>query len=134
MLFCHQEVVIPDDMLYMKQKFLPLGIKNRTRTELPALIALEAIGQPWFSESHRFDLLSIALIAQMIAEEGSDVHTAAVSLNAALDAGNLQIYTIRPLVIAINEWMQRQPNGRIQGAIDKLLRWEARKVPQLACA
>jgi hypothetical protein len=46
----------------------------------------------------------------------------------------LQVEEIRPRVIAVNQWLQRQPNGRIQGAIDKLLRWDAHKNPQLAYA
>jgi len=118
----------------MKQKILPLGIKNRTKTELPALIALEAIGQPWFCESHRSDLLSIAMVVQMIASEGSDIHFAACELAYLMESSHLQIDEIRPRAIAVNAWLQLQPNGRIQQAIDKLLRWEARNHPQLACA
>lgn len=118
----------------MKAKFLPLGIKNRTKTELPALIALQAIGQPWFCESHRSDLLSIALVVQLIADEDSEIHFAACELAYLMESQHLQVEEIRPRAIAVNEWLQRQPNGRIQGAIDKLLRWDAKAHPQLACA
>jgi hypothetical protein len=131
---CYQEMPIHDDTLDMKQKFLPLGIKNRTKTELPALIALEAIGQPWFCDGHRNDLLSIALVTQLIADEESEIHFTACELAYLMESQNLQVEEIRPRVIAVNQWLQRQPNGRIQGAIDKLLRWDAHKNPQLACA
>jgi hypothetical protein len=134
MLFCYQEPAIHDDTCVMKAKFLPLGIKNRTKTELPALIALEAIGQPWFCESHRNDLLSIALVTQLIADADSEIHFTACELAYLMESSHLQVDEIRPRAIAVNQWLQLQPNGRIQGAIDKLLRWEARHYSQLACA
>ena len=71
----------------MKKRLLPLGIKNPIKTELPALIALEAIGKPWFAESHRSDLLVIGLITQMLAPEGSFIHVIADELITALDPG-----------------------------------------------
>jgi hypothetical protein len=95
---------------------------------------LQAIGQPWFCESHRNDLLSIALVTQLIADEGSDIHFAACELAYLMESQHLQLEEIRPRTIAVNAWLQLQPNGRIQAAIDKLLRWDASAHPQLACA
>jgi hypothetical protein len=104
----------------MATHILPLGIKNRMKTELPALIALEAIGQAWFCESHRFDLMSIALVSQLMTAQESQIHMAASSLIALLDARPLDVEEIRPLVMLINEWLQRQANCRVQAAIIKL--------------
>ena len=106
----------------MKKRLLPLGIKNPIKTELPALVALEAIGKPWFAESHRSDLLVIGLVTQMLAPEGSFIHVVASELITALEAGELQIDVIRPLVIDISAWLQVQPNGRVDAAIDQLLK------------
>jgi hypothetical protein len=104
----------------MATHILPLGIKNRMKTELPALIALEAIGQAWFCESHRFDLMSIALVAQLMTTQENQIHVASSSLIALLEALPLDTEEIRPLVMLINEWLQRQPNCRVQAAIVKL--------------
>ena len=104
----------------MATHILPLGIKNRMKTELPALIALEAIGQAWFCESHRFDLMSIALVAQLLTRQENQIHMVASSLIALLEARTLEVEEIRPLVMLVNEWLQRQPNCRVQAAIIKL--------------
>ena len=109
----------------MKKRLLPLGIKNQTKTELPALIALEAIGQSWFSESHRSDLLAIGLVAQILAEEGSFIHMIAGELIAFLQAGELNIDEARPVVMDITAWLQVQPNGRIDEAIEQLMRQQS---------
>lgn len=106
----------------MTSKILPLGIKNRTKTELPALIALEAIGQPWFNEQHRCDLQSIALISQLISGEGGEIRAASCELISLLEPDDLDIDKVRPVVVTINTWFQTQPNGRVQAAIDRLLR------------
>ena len=45
-------------------------------------------------------------------------------LIALLDASELDSDEIRPRAVALTIWMQRQPNGRVQAAIDKLLRQE----------
>jgi hypothetical protein len=111
----------------MKARRLPLGIKNPIKTELPVLIALEAIGQPWFSEAHRTDLQAIALVSEILADEGSDIHIASSELLAYLDSGDLEVGRIRTLVWDISGWLQRQPNGRIQAAIDRLLGGLVRK-------
>jgi hypothetical protein len=105
-----------------KRRLLPLGIKDPIKTELPALVALEAIGQPWFSETHRSDLLAIALVSQIMATEGSFIHIIAGELIAALQAAELNIDEIRPLVIDISAWLQVQDNGRVDTAIASLLK------------
>ncbi|MBT0963676.1 hypothetical protein [Denitromonas iodatirespirans] len=104
-----------------RRKLLPLGIKKRTTTELPALIALEAIGQPWFCEAHLTDLMALSMVCQVAAEPGSDEHVAALELFDLLGKEPLDGTAIKPLVVFTNDWMQRQPNGRIQDAIDRLL-------------
>ncbi|MCZ4306752.1 hypothetical protein O4G98_18625 [Zoogloeaceae bacterium G21618-S1] len=104
-----------------RRKLLPLGIKKRTTTELPALIALEAIGQPWFCEAHLTDLMALSMVCQVASEAGSDVNTAALELLDLLGKEPLDGAAIEPLVVFANDWMQRQSNGRIQDAIDRLL-------------
>ncbi|MBL8483368.1 MAG: hypothetical protein JNJ60_14310 [Rhodocyclaceae bacterium] len=104
-----------------RRKLLPLGIKKRTTTELPALVALAAVGQPWFSEQHLTDLMVVAMVSQLASEPGSEVHAAASDLFQLLGQEQLVLEDIRPLVLATNDWMQRQPNGRIQDAIDRLM-------------
>jgi len=104
-----------------RRKLLPLGIKKRTTTELPALVALGAIGQPWFCEQHLTDLMAMAMVGQLAAEPGSEIHQAAGELFGLLGRDALDGEQIKPLVLLINDWTQRQPNGRIQDAIDRLL-------------
>ena len=104
-----------------RRKLLPLGIKKRTTTELPALIALEALGQSWFCEQHLSDLMALAMVCKLAAEPGSEVHDCASELFDLLGQEPLDGAQIRPLVLATNEWTQRQPNGRIQDAIERLL-------------
>lgn len=108
----------------------PLGIKNRTKTELPALIALEAIGQSWFNEDHRCDLMSIALVAQLMTLEGSEIHAASCELISLLAPDALDIDQVRPVVVVLNTWIQKQPNSRVQGAIDTLLGCAPKKSPK----
>ena len=105
----------------MNSHILPLGIKNRTKTELPALIALEAIGQPWFGEDHRCDLMSIAMVVQFMVEQDSEIHAMSRELVSLLGPDDLDIEQLRPLVVTLNCWLQRQPNGRVQAAINRLL-------------
>ncbi|MEO8004878.1 MAG: hypothetical protein ABI771_08230 [Betaproteobacteria bacterium] len=106
-----------------KKRLLPLGIKNPIKTELPALVALEAIGKPWFSETHRSDLLVIALVSQTIAPPGSFIYVIADELIALLQQGaELKIDEVRPLVMDISAWLQVQPNGRVDQAIDQLMK------------
>jgi hypothetical protein len=96
------------------------------KTELPALIALEAIGQPWFNEGHRSDLQAIALVSQVLAEEESYIHLIGGELLAHLAANKLEVETLRPVVTDILAWLQTQPNGHIQDAIETLLKKDAR--------
>jgi len=105
-----------------KRRLLPLGIKDPIKTELPALVALEAIGKPWFNETHLSDLLAIALVSQILAVKGSYIHIVAGELIAALQAPELNIEEIRPLVIDISAWLQVQDNGRVDTAIATLLK------------
>ncbi|MBI3529042.1 MAG: hypothetical protein HY067_13865 [Betaproteobacteria bacterium] len=111
----------------MKKRLLPLGIKNPIKTELPALVGLEAIGKPWFRESHRSDLLAIGLVSQSLAPEGSYIRVVASELISALRAAELKIDEIRPLVIDISAWLQVQPNGRVDAAIATLLQPQRRR-------
>jgi hypothetical protein len=104
------------------KRLLPLGIKNPIKTELPALVALEAIGKPWFSETHRSDLFAIALVSQIMAVEGSYIHIVAGELIAALQADELIIDEIRPVVIDISAWLQVQDNARVDAAIASLMK------------
>ena len=110
----------------MRKRLLPLGIKNPIKTELPALVALEAIGNAWFSENHRSDLLAIGLVSQILAVEGSYIHLVAGELIAALQAAELEIDEIRPLVLDISAWLQVQDNGRVDTAIATLLKPQCR--------
>jgi hypothetical protein len=116
----------------MKKRLLPLGIKNPIKTELPALVALQAIGKPWFNEGHRGDLLAIALVAQSMSPDGSFIHMVAGELLAFLNDGELRIDEIRPLVLDISAWLQVQPNGRVDAAIEKLLKQAAVKEKAIA--
>lgn len=102
---------------------LPLGIKNRVQTELPALVALTAIGQPWFSPSHQADLLAVALVSAELAPADSV---------QARCAGQLQRLCASAIVaedraeIALNlaaclPWLQQQANTRVQRALDAVM-------------
>lgn len=111
----------------MRTQLLPLGIKNPLKTELPALIALEAIGQPWFCENHRSDLQAIALVAEMLADVGSEIHLDSRALLSTLGSEELDADRMRPMVMHVAAWMQKQPNRRVQAAIDRLLAGMSRK-------
>ncbi|HEX4985984.1 MAG TPA: hypothetical protein VFV71_07925 [Burkholderiales bacterium] len=111
----------------MRKRLLPLGIKNPMRTELPALIGLQAIGTPWFNEGHRADLLAIALVSQAIAPQGSYIYVIADELVEALRPAAPDIAVVRPLVVDLSAWLQVQPNGRVDAAIDELMRPQRRR-------
>jgi len=119
----------------MKQRrLLPLGIKNAMKTELPALVALEALGKPWFEEGHRTDLLALALVAQLLASPGSYIDIVSAEVIQMLEGAKLStklstdlsaevnVDTLRPNVVDILAWLQTQPNGRVQSAIERLLK------------
>ena len=98
---------------------LPLGIKNKLKTELPALVALSAIGEPWFSDQHQSDLLAVALVAGELAPVGSLQSLCAVQLQRLCE----QVITKENKIeIALNlaeclPWLQVQPNFRIDRAV-----------------
>jgi len=102
---------------------LPLGIKNRIQTELPALLALTAIGEPWFSEQHQSDLLAVALVVRQLAPADSIQAQCATELQRSCE----QLITLENKVeIALNlaeclPWLQMQPNSRIQRALQAVI-------------
>lgn len=105
-----------------KPPVLPLGIKNRTRTELPALVALTAIGETWFSEQHQADLLVVALVVREMAEAASLQAQCAAELQRLCEK---TITFENKVEIALNlaeclPWLQLQPNSRIDRAIEAL--------------
>ncbi len=104
-----------------RKKLLPLGMKNQVKTELPALIALEAVGQPWFCDDHLTDMMSVAMVCMVLAEEGSEIHEAASTLFVELGKPALDAKVLRPLLGKTSVWLQRQPNGKVERAIDQLL-------------
>lgn len=98
---------------------LPLGIKNRLRTELPALVALTAIGEPWFSSQHQSDLLVVALVVCQMAPAGSLQAQCATELQRLCEQ---VIRAENKLEIALNlaeclPWLQVQPNARIDRSL-----------------
>lgn len=101
---------------------LPLGIKNKVKTELPALVALAAIGEPWFSEQHQSDLLVVALVVTELAEPDSLQARSAAELQRLCE----QPVTLEHKVeIALNlaeclPWLQLQQNHHIERAIEAI--------------
>lgn len=98
---------------------LPLGIKNRIQTEMPALVALSAIGEAWFSSTHQSDLLAVALVVQVIAVEDSLEARCAAELQRLCEQ---EIRLEHKVDIALNlaeclPWLQVQSNARIQRAL-----------------
>lgn len=97
----------------------PLGIKDRVKTELPALVALTAIGEPWFSEQHQTDMLAVALVVRELAPAGSLQAQSATELQRLCE----QIIRAENKVeIALNlaeclPWLQVQPNFRIERSL-----------------
>jgi len=101
---------------------LPLGIKNRVKTELPALVALTAIGEPWFSSQHQSDLLAVALVVREMSPADSLQARCAVALQQQCE----QLITAENKVeIALNlaeclPWLQVQPNFRVERALQNV--------------
>jgi hypothetical protein len=98
---------------------LPLGMKNRLHTELPALVALTAIGEPWFSTGHRSDLLAVALVVGEMAPEDSLQAQCAEELKRLCEN---EVTMDRKVDIALNlaeclPWLQVQSNTRVQRAL-----------------
>lgn len=98
---------------------LPLGIKDKGKTELPALVALTAIGEDWFSEQHQTDLLAVALVVLELALPESLQAQCATELKRLCE----QPLTLDDKVeVALNlaeclPWLQLQPNHRVDRAI-----------------
>ena len=94
----------------------PLGIKDRVKTELPALVALTAIGEPWFSEQHQSDLLVVALVVGELAPAESLQQQCAAELQRLCE----QVITAENKVaIALNlaeclPWLQVQSNSKVE--------------------
>ncbi len=110
---------------------LPLGIKNKFQTELPALVALTAIGEPWFSGEHQADLLAVALVVRELAPADSLQGQCSAELQRLCEQC---INTDNKVEIALNlaeclPWLQVQPNHRIQRALQAVasqhLAWAA---------
>ncbi|MCB1926985.1 MAG: hypothetical protein KDH17_03005 [Rhodocyclaceae bacterium] len=104
-----------------RKKLLPLGIKDQVKTELPALVALEAVGQPWFCDDHLTDMMSLAMVCMVLADKDSEIHQDASRLFLELGKPTLDGERLRPLVGRTSVWLQRQPNGKVERAIDQLL-------------
>lgn len=101
---------------------LPLGIKNKLKTELPALVALAAIGEPWFSDQHQSDLLVVALVVRELAAADSLPAQCAAELQRLCEQ---PITRDRKVDIALNlaeclPWLQLQQNHQIGRAIEAI--------------
>lgn len=110
---------------------LPFGIKNKLKTELPALVALTAIGESWFNEQHRMDLLVVALVVGELALAGSVEAESAVQLQVLCEG---EITREHKTAIALNlaeclPWLQVQQNHRVERAIQNLAARTAGTVP-----
>ena len=110
---------------------LPLSIKNRVRTELPALVALTAIGEPWFSHEHQADLLAVALVVRELAPEGGLQAQCAAALQRLCEES---ITMANKADIALNlaeclPWLQAQANFQVLRALKAVL---ARGFPMAA--
>ena len=87
------------------------------------MVALFAIGEPWFSGEHQADLLAVALVVRELAPVGSLQAQCAAELQGLCE----QFITMANKVeIAINlaeclPWLQVQPNFRIQGALETVI-------------
>lgn len=102
----------------------PLGIKDRVRTELPALVAATAIGEPWFSAQHQSDLRVVALVVRELAPVGTLEAQCAAELQRLCEQ---EITGEHKLEIALNlaeclPWLQVQSNFRIQRALNAVAR------------
>lgn len=105
-----------------KQTVLPLGIKNKLKTELPALVALTAIGQSWFTAQHQSDLLAVALVVREMALPDSLQAECAAELQRLCEQ---EISMDNKTDIALNlaeclPWLQVQPNHLVVRAIEAL--------------
>lgn len=118
---------------HRQQQVLPLGIKNRQRTELPALVALSAIGELWFSSQHQSDLLAVALVVREMTVPGSLQYQCAAALQGLCEQA---VIAEDKVEIALNlaeclPWLQLQSNTKVQRAIAAVA---ARQCQQAAVA
>lgn len=102
-----------------RNSVLPLGIKNRMQTELPALVALTAIGHTWFSDQHQTDLLAVALVVQEMAPAASLQSLCATELQRLCED---TITNEHKAAVALNlaeclPWLQMQQNFKIDRAL-----------------
>jgi len=98
---------------------------------LPALLALAAIGEPWFSPEHQTDLLAVALVVRELAPEGSLQSQCSAALQVLCEG---PVTMANKVDIALNlaeclPWLQVQPNSGILRALKVVL---ARRFPQAA--
>lgn len=105
-----------------KSAVLPFGIKNKLKTELPALVALTAIGQPWFADQHRMDLLVVALVVDALAPAESVQAQCAGEL-VRLCSGVIDAASKTAIALNLAEclpWLQLQQNHQVERAIRSL--------------
>lgn len=102
-----------------QNRVLPLGIKNRINTELPALVALTAIGEPWFSDELRCDLLAVALVVAEMAPPDSIESQSALALQRLCEQPitAAEKYEIALHLADCLPWLQVQQNHRIERAV-----------------
>lgn len=101
---------------------LPFGIKNRMQTELPALVALTAIGEPWFCDVHQNDLLAVALVVSELAEPSSLQAESAFALQRLCE-DPITLEQKADVALHLAEclpWLQLQTNPRIQRALQAI--------------
>ncbi|GAB2181442.1 hypothetical protein DLREEDagrD3_16650 [Denitratisoma sp. agr-D3] len=102
---------------------LPMNAKNRVKTELPALLALEAIGETWFSPQHQMDLLAVALVVTELAEPDSVQAICAAELQRLCSAP-ITLEEKVDVAMKLAEclpWLQLQQNVRVQAALEKMI-------------
>ena len=102
---------------------LPFNTKNRVKTELPALVALSAIGEPWFSAEHQMDLLAVALVVSEIAEPNTMPAMFAQELQRLCEQPITKEHKVA-VAMSLAEclpWLQMQQNVRVQRALEAVL-------------
>ena len=80
--------------------------------ELPGHVALQAIGQPWWCESHLADLKAHAVLAFFVAKRVHDEQVQDIAIKA-LEILSKQKFTkedVTPLIGVTLEWLSNQSN------------------------
>ncbi|MEW6164291.1 MAG: hypothetical protein AB1642_04435 [Pseudomonadota bacterium] len=106
-----------------KSTILPLGMKDRVKTELPALVALTAIGEPWFDENHQADLLAVALVVRELAPPDSREAGRAADLQCLCEQTITADHKL-DIALALAEclpWLQVQQNHRVERALQNVI-------------